>query len=56
MLSGAVLDGIREEIRASGGDLGEVAEPLEEELVEVTGELPDMTEAAPPAEDTPPAA
>jgi small subunit ribosomal protein S2 len=43
LLSGAVLDGIREEIKAAGGDLGEVAEPAIEEL-------PDVTEAAPAAE------
>jgi len=48
LLSGAVLDGIREEIKASGGDLGEVSEPLPEEL-------PDVTEAA-PAESPAPAA
>ena len=40
LISSAVLDGIREEIRASGGDLGEIAEPTPEEL-------PDMTAAAP---------
>ena len=46
LLSGAVLDGIREEIKASGGDVGEVAEPLPEEL-------PDLTEAAPPESAAP---
>lgn len=32
LLSGAVLDGIRAEIAASGGDLGAASEPLPEEL------------------------
>jgi len=37
LLSGAVLDGIRAEIAASGADLGEAAEPLPEELPGETG-------------------
>jgi small subunit ribosomal protein S2 len=32
LLSGAVLDGIRAEIAASGGDLGELGEPMGEDL------------------------
>ena len=32
LLSGAVLDGIRAEIAASGGDVGELSEPLAEEV------------------------
>jgi small subunit ribosomal protein S2 len=48
LLSTAVLDGIREEIKASGGDIGEAAEPMSEEL-------PDVTEAA-PSESAAPAA
>jgi small subunit ribosomal protein S2 len=48
LLSGAVLDGIREEIKASGGDVGEAAEPLPEELPDVTAAASEET-AAPAA-------
>ena len=52
LLSGAVLDGIRAEIAASGGDLGEASEPLPEELPEPGTEAGESPEAptAPPAE------
>ncbi|MBX3500957.1 MAG: 30S ribosomal protein S2 [Alphaproteobacteria bacterium] len=54
LISSAVLDGIREEIRAAGGDLGESAEPNAEELPEmaaegVAAEGAAGEEAAPPA-------
>jgi len=44
LLSGAVLDGIRAEIAASGGDVGELGEPPAEEVPAV-----DSEEAAVPA-------
>jgi small subunit ribosomal protein S2 len=37
LLSGAVLDGIRAEIAASGGDLGELGEPPAEEVPATDG-------------------
>jgi small subunit ribosomal protein S2 len=45
LLSGAVLDGIRAEIAASGGDVGELTEPPVEE-VPVAADAP-AAEAAP---------
>jgi small subunit ribosomal protein S2 len=53
LLSGAVLDGIRAEIAASGGDLGAASEPLPEEIADVGGEDAPAAEAgteASPAE------
>ena len=52
LISGAVLDGIREEIRAAGGDLGEAAEPNAEELPDMAAAEGAAVEeaAAPPAE------
>jgi len=48
LLSGAVLDGIRAEIAASGGDVGELSEPPAEEVpaTEADGA---GAEASPPA-------
>jgi small subunit ribosomal protein S2 len=49
LMSGAVLDGIRAEIAASGGDVGELSEPPAEEVpVAAEGEAPSAE--APPAE------
>ncbi|QQS12773.1 MAG: 30S ribosomal protein S2 [Rhodospirillales bacterium] len=48
LIAGSVLDGIREEIKASGGDVGAVAEPLPEELPDITAAAPEATAA--PAE------
>jgi len=52
LISSAVLDGIREEIRASGGDLGESATPDTEELPDMAGaaEGAGGDPTAPPAE------
>lgn len=49
LMSGAVLDGIRAEIAASGGDLGAASEPLPEEV-------PTPADEAAPSEDAAPAA
>jgi small subunit ribosomal protein S2 len=48
LLSGAVLDGIRAEIAASGGDVGELGEPPAEEVPIAEAEEPAVP--APPAE------
>jgi small subunit ribosomal protein S2 len=51
LISSAVLDGIREEIRAAGGDLGEAAEPNAEELPDIAAAADGVAageEAAPP--------
>jgi small subunit ribosomal protein S2 len=48
LMSGAVLDGIRAEIAASGGDVGELSEPPVEEV-------PPTAEGEAPAAEAPPA-
>ena len=54
LLSGAVLDGIRAEIAASGGDVGELSEPPADEVPAAdTGEA--GAEATPAAKHFPPA-
>jgi small subunit ribosomal protein S2 len=45
-MSGAVLDGIRAEIAASGGDVGELTEPPAEDVPSSEGEAP-SAEASP---------
>ena len=46
LMSGAVLDGIRAEIAASGGDVGELSEPPAEDVPPSEGEAPSV-EASP---------
>ena len=50
LLSGAVLDGIRAEIAASGGDVGELDEPPVEEVPVAEAEAPPAAEAPRAAE------